>query len=255
MTAHLIGVTGVPGTGKSYFARSARDLGKTAVAVCDPKEVSFYGANDVTLFADLEWRPHLGQFHSTAMSKLLTWLDACGKDADLRYVVIDPVSEVSDFAMREVLKVHATNDPSDVEYGRAYTAHDQQIKTLMTELRRLFAVGKTVICTFHGQMKELEGQGTAKAVGGFKGKAELKFDEQLLPVMATNIRQRIQSPFDLWLYTMPQGFGPARRYYVTAQADAQRPAKHSVAFKPGTNLAMIGNSLKELLSVIQEPTP
>jgi hypothetical protein len=151
MTAHMIGIVGVPGSGKSHFARSARDLGKTAIALPDPKEAAFYGGDGVQTFSDLDWRPHLAEYRATALLDLLRWLDAVGK-SDARYVVVDPFSEVSDLALHEVLKPHATNDPRDVEYGRAYTAHDQQIKTVVTELRRLVVRGKTVICTFHGKM-------------------------------------------------------------------------------------------------------
>lgn len=252
MAGHLIGVTGLPGSGKSHFARSAREVGKTLIALTDPKEQSFYGKEGVTLFADLDWRPHLGSYNATALTALLAWLDARGKD-DAQYVVLDTFSEASDLAMHEVLKVHATNDPSDVQYGRAYTAHDQQIKTLVTELRRLVVRGKTVICAFHGQMKELEGQGDAKKAKGMSGESEWQFDEQMLPVMCTSIRQRIHSPFDLWLYTKPEGFGPARKYFVTAVADSVRPAKHSVIFKPAPiTPARIPNTVAALLQSLQE---
>lgn len=254
MTAqgHLIGVTGLPGTGKSHFARSARTCGKTLVALTDPKEASFYGTEGVSMFADLDWRPHANEYLATAFNDLLKWIGERAKD-DSQYVVIDTGSEVSDLAMHEVLKMHSTNDPSDVTHGKAYTGHDQKIKELVTELRRCVIRGKTVVMTFHGQMKELEGAGDAKKTKGMSGDQEWTFDEQMLPVMNSSIRQRIHSPFDLWLYTKPMGFGPARRYTVTAIADNVRPAKHSVTFKPGANPAMIGNTMQELLSILDAP--
>lgn len=254
MSGHLIGVTGIPGTGKSHFARSARAVGKTLVALADPKEQSFYGAENVTLFADLDWRPSLNQYKADALNRLFAWCVAAGK-SDAAYVVIDTMSEVSDLTMHEVLKLHATADPGDVPHGRAYTAHDSQIKSLMTELRRMVIAGKTVICTFHAQLKELEGVGEAKKQKGMSGGDEWTFDEQMLPVLNTSMRQRIAAPFDLWLYTVPVGFGPGRKFYVTAQSDNVRPAKHSVTFKPGVNIARIGNTVSELLAVIQEPAP
>ena len=251
MTAHMIGVVGVPGTGKSHFARSARELGKTAIALTDPKEASFYGAEGVTMFHDFDWRPHASIYSADAFLKLLAWCDAQAK-SDAAYVILDTGSEASDLAMHEVLKMHGTNDPSDLPYGRAFTGHDQKIKELVTELRRIVARGKTVIVAWHGQMKELEGAGAAqkRASFGDKNIQEFKFDEQLLPAMMTQMRQRIHSVFDLWLYTNPIGFGPARKWFVTAQADSVRPAKHSVNFKPGTNLAMIPNDMKALLGAI-----
>lgn len=252
--SHLIGVTGIPGSGKSYFARSARALGKTAIALTDPKEAGFYGADGVTVFADLEWRPHMSQYNADAMTRLFAWLDARSED-DSQFVVLDTGSEASDLAMHEVLKVHSTDSPADIPYGRAYQGHDNQFNALITELRRLVARGKTCIVTFHGQMKELEGAGDAAKRPSFadKNKLEWQFDDQMLPALRTALRQRIAAPFDLWLYTKPVGFGAARKYYVTAIADQVRPAKHSVTFKAGTNPAQIPNTLSDLLGAIVEP--
>ena len=250
---HLIGVTGLPGTGKSHFARSARAAGRTRIALTDPKELSFYGEDGATVFGDLGWRPHANQFAATAFAALLAWCAERVTD-DSEFVVIDTGSECSDLAMHEVLKVHATNDPGDIAHGRAYTAHDQQFKCLITELRRIAAAGKTVIVTFHGQMKELEGAGDAKKAKGISGDQEWKFDEQMLPVLCTSLRQRIHSPFDLWLYTVPVGFGPARQWFVTAQADAVRPAKSSVTWNAGVNTARIPNTLPALLAALAPAT-
>lgn len=250
----LIGVVGLPGSGKSHFARSARELGKTAVALTDPKEETTYGTEGVTTFYDLDWRPHVNSYNATGFNRLLAWCDAqCGSDA--KYIVIDTGSEASDLAMHEVLKIHATGDPSDVPHGKGWTGHDQKIKELVIELRRLQARGKTVIVTFHGQMKELEGAGTAQKRVSFgdKNVQEFKFDEQLLPAVYGSIRQRIHSVFALWLYTNPIGFGAARKYYLTAVADNVRPAKVAagITFKAGVQASMIPNTLKALLESVE----
>jgi hypothetical protein len=247
---HLIGITGLPGEGKSYFARSARELGKTLVALTDPKEAGFYGNEGVSVFSDLDWRPHLQKFDATALTKHLQWLDARMAD-DSQYIVVDTGSEVSDLAVHEVLKIHNTNDMRDVPYGRAYTAHDAQMKTWLNELRRLVVRGKTVIVTFHAQLKERKGD--AKKEKGMDGTLEWSFDEQMLPALNTSYRQRIHSAFDLWLYTKPMGFGPARQFQMIAIPDNVRPAKHSVTFKPGTNPAQIPNTLRALLGMIEAP--
>lgn len=250
---HLIGVTGLPGTGKSHFARSCRAVGKTAIALTDPKESSFYGTEGVTLFADLEWRPHLGQFQADALNRLFPWIDVTSK-SDARFVVIDVGSEVSDLAMHEVLKVHSTDNPRDLEYGRAYTGHDGQFRNLLTELRRLMVRGKIVVVTFHGQMKELEGAGDAQKKKQMSGELDWQFDDQMLPALQSSFRQRVHSAFDLWLYTKPLGYGAARKYNLTAIADNVRPAKHSVTFKAGVNPAMIPNTMQDLLNSLTEVT-
>ena len=254
--AHLIGVVGVPGSGKSFLARSAAKAGETHVAIIDPKEEAFYASSGckVELITDLDWRPHLREFNATGYLRLLKWLDARAKDAS-KFIVIDPMSEASDLILHEVLKVHQTNDPSDLDHGRAYTGHDQKVfSELLIELRRLHARGKTVIATFHAAMKELEGAGDATKQKAMSGQVEWKFDDQLLPAMnSSKTRQRVSSPFDLWLYTKPQGFGPGRKFYVTAIADQVRPAKHSVTFKAGVNPALLPNTIKDLLAAIEEP--
>ncbi len=250
MTAHLIGVVGLPGDGKSYFARSARQVGRTAIALTDPKELSFYGAEGVTLFSDFDWRPHMGSWSATAMLDLLKWMDARSKD-DSEIIVIDTGSEVSDLARHEVLKIHATDNLMDVGYGKAHAAHDGQMKALINEARRLVVRGKTVIMTFHAQLKEMEGQGEAKKQQGISGQQEWFFEEQMLPSLNTKYRAQIHGAFDIWMYMKPMGFGVARKYFMTAQADQVRPAKHSVNFKAGTNLAMIPNDLKALLSAME----
>lgn len=254
MSAHLIGLVGLPGDGKSHFARSAREVGRTVIALTDPKELSFYGKDGVTLFSDFDWRPHLASYQATAMLDLLKWMDARSKD-DSEYIVIDTGSEVSDLARHEVLKIHATDNLMDVGYGKAHAGHDGQMKALINEARRLVVRGKTVIMTFHAQLKEMEGQGDAKKTKGMTGEMEWSFDEQMLPALNTKFRAQIHGAFDIWLYTKPMGFGPARKYFMTAQADMVRPAKHSVNFRAGTNLAMIPNDLKALLGAIVDDAP
>ena len=258
--ARLIGITGLPGEGKSHFARSCAKLGKTLAACADPKEIAFYAAGGVTaeLFVDLEWRPLAtpATFEATGFRGLLKWMDAAAK-SDAAFVVLDPVSEVSDLAMHETLRIHQTGDPGDVPHGRAYTGHDTQIKALLNEARRCIARGKTVVCVFHGKMKELEGAGDAKKAKSMSGELEWTFDEQLLPVLNTSFRQTIHSAFDIWAYTKPSGFGPGRRYCVTLVTDAVRPAKHSVTLtedakvrQQTVNFTQIGNTMEALLTCI-----
>lgn len=133
MTAHLIGITGVPGEGKSFFMRSARDVGKTAVCLTDPKEAAFYG-KDATLIWDDEWRPHLGPAGAKAAGwlELLKWTEARQSD-DSQFVVYDTGSEATFLAEHEYLKLQGVFSPGDLEYGRGYIGPESLIRGLITE--------------------------------------------------------------------------------------------------------------------------
>lgn len=269
MKPHLIGLVGVPGDGKSHMARSAAELGKTCVALTDPKEASFYGP-EAQLIWDEDWRPHLGAagMQAGGWAKLLGWLAERQKD-DSKFVVVDTGSEATMLAEHEYLKLQNVFTPGDLEYGKGYIGPESLINGMITELRRLVVRGKTVIVTFHGAMKELEGSGQAKDTVTMAGKVEKRFADQLLPVVSgRNIfAQKIGSAFDLWLYTVPQGYDAVaspglpeaaraklarRQFFVTAVPDEVRPAKHSVKFKDGANIARIPNTMKALADVLDE---
>ena len=266
MIPHLIGVTGVPGEGKSHLLRSARDLGKTAVCLTDPKEASFYG-KDATLIWDEDWRPHKAAegLKADGWLRLLKWTEERQTD-DSKFVVYDTGSDATRLAEHEYLKLKGVFSPGDLEYGRGYSGTETLIHGLITEWQRLVVRGKTVLVSFHGVMKELEGAGATTAKKAMTGEVVEKFAEKLLPnVTGRNLMaQTIGSKFDLWLYTVPQGYDstvalpPAaaakakRQYFVTAVADDVRPAKHSVTFKAGVNAARLPNTVKDLLSALDE---
>ena len=270
MSAHLIGVTGNPGEGKSDLARSATVVGKTAVLLTDPKEVGFWKAPEnprfkpenlttVDLIVDSEWRPHLGTpegLKAGGYTKMMRWFDDRSRD-DSEFVVVDTGTEATVLSEHECLKAAGVFNVSDLEYGRGYTGTATLNRALVNEWRRLFALGKTVIVTFHARMKEMEGAGEAQKKKAMSGEMEWRFDEQMLPVVTgTNaVAQSFGSPFDLWLYTKPQGVGANRRYFVTALPDTVRPAKHSVTFKEKVDgkpvlPGMLPNSVQAILGVI-----
>jgi hypothetical protein len=272
VSAHLIGIIGIPGDGKSHFARSATLLGPTAVALTDPKEASFYRAPSgvdfnpkqlVTLdeFYDLDWRPHLGApkgLQAGGYTRLMRWLDQQA-EAKVPYVVLDTGTEASRLAQHACLKVAGVFSPGDIEYGRGYSGTDTLVLALWNECKRLHARGTTVIVTFHAGMKEGEGAGDAvKRTSMGKDPVtkeairEWTFDDQLLAVGEGRNKtvQNWSASFDLWLYTKPTGFGPGRKFFVTAVPDAVRPAKASVTWKEGAQPQRLPNTVGAVLDAI-----
>jgi len=240
------------------------------VLLTDPKEVGFWKAPEnprfkpanlttVDLIVDLDWRPHLGVpdgLKGGGYTKMMRWFDARQKD-DSEFVVVDTGTGAALLAERENFKSLSIFKPGDADHGRGYTGTDTLLRAVITELRRLHARGKTVIMTFHGRMKELEGAGDAKKKKDMSGEEVLKFSEQMLPILSgTNaMAQSFGSEFDLWLYTKPTGVGVARQFYVTAVSDEARPAKHSVTFKEKVDgkpvlPGMLPNSVRAILGVI-----
>ena len=255
--AHLIGIVGIPGSGKSHLARSAVEVGRTFAALTDPKERTFYAGSgaDLEVIDDPDWRPHLEKAGAQASGhrELMAWFDARQQD-DSEFVIVDTGTEASFLAEHEYLKMHGVFAPGDLDYGRGYTGPERLIKAQLTEARRCVARGKTVIFTFQGGMKELEGAGDPSKKRSMSGEQEWRFDEQMLPIVAGRniLAQQIGSAFDLWLYTKPTGFGPGRKYFVTAISDQVRPAKNSVTFKDGVKAGMLPNTMKELLEAVED---
>ncbi len=261
--AHLIGCVGIPGSGKSHLARSAVEVGRTYAALTDPKERTFYAGSgaDIEVIDDPDWRPHLGSPDGAIADghrKLMEWFDARQQD-DSEFVIVDSGTEAGYLAEHEYLKMQNVFAPGDLDYGRGYTGPERLIKAQLTEARRCVARGKTVIFTFQGGMKELEGAGDPSKKRSMSGEQEWRFDEQMLPITAGRnvLAQQIGSAFDLWLYTKPSGFGPDRKYYVTAISDQVRPAKNSVTFKKKINgkpvlPGLLPNTMKGLLEAVED---
>lgn len=249
----LIGIAGPPKTGKSTFARSAAQLGKTAVALTDPGELEFYRSqcDDVTVFFDDEWRPFKGQYNPTGFKALMKWLES-HEESDTKFIVIDHGPGLGELCMHENLRMAQTDNPKDMPYGTGYTGHDRLMLQLIQQLQLLAKRGKHIVITWHVKMKEMEGVGDAKERKQMTGEVEKEFDEQLLPVLSTSFRQAIPGYFPVWLYTRPIGYGKGRKYLVTAVPDETRPAACRLDFKPDVDPAKIPNSMGEFFKALKE---
>jgi len=259
MSGKLIGVLGIPGTGKSHFARSCAEVGPTSALLLDPGEREFYerllAPDRVAVLWDEGWRPFFGEYQATAYTNVMKWLGAQA-DGDATFIVIDPASEITHLAMHEILKLHKTDDPSALEHGRAYTQHNNYAHQFLQELRRLRARGKTVVAPFHVAMREAEGVGQPVAVQGRQKDAtgklvtELRFEERLMPVLLSNFRQHVAGYFDAWLTTVTEGAGVGLRRFVSPYMSGASLAKTRLAFREPAKVARIPNTMKAFLEVL-----
>lgn len=258
--AEMIGILGPPKTGKSHFARSCAEVGKTVVGLLDSTERKFYESAGLQpkVFVDFEWRPRMKIYKATAFDEYYKWLYGLAS-SDAEFIITDPVDRLSECAMHEVLKMHGSDDPKSAgSHGEAYMAHDRLVNQVLDLYEFLESRGKWVVCVWHSRMKEFEGVGEAIKVDSWGGKdekgrkiKETKFEDRMLPVLLSNLRQAIAGRFSGWMFTRVTGEGPGTKFYLSAQQDQARPAGARMEFKKGTILGMIPNTMKSLLEVLE----
>ena len=246
MNGLMIGRLGVPGTGKSYFLRSAAALGKTAVAITRPSELDGYTSDiETEVFWDEQWLPSLDLFTATGYGKLLRWVNAQLAKPDVKVIGVDTGSDVSDLIRHDVLKLARSDDLKAAgEYGVGFTGHDNKLKEFLNLLQVAALRGKHVIVTWHVKMKEKEGTTPEP-----DRKGDVAFEERLLPVIATPFRQFVAGYFSLWLYSAPSNEGST--YFTMAKADLASPAKSRVKFKKEANLIRLPNEVQPLLNLLE----
>lgn len=247
--ARLISVAGGPGTGKSTFILSASAVGKLAVALSPVAELDTYAGHDVEyeVFVDEGWQPFKDRYEASAYNRLMKWLDNIDKRKDIGIVGVDAMSAVSDLIMHEATKMNKTDNPMDIEHGRAYGSHNGMMKQLIQQLELIQLHGKHVIVSWHVQLRESEGAGEAKKVVDKKGNVEFKFEDRLLPIMHGSMRQDIAKHFSLFFHTKLVGKGLGVKYFLQAVPDEVAPAKTRVKFKEGVNPLRIPNDFKTVL--------
>lgn len=251
----MIGVIGPPGTGKSEFiARAeawARKNKKRVAVACVPfGEKESYPESEsfvVKTFDDIGWAPPGNKFKGDAYMKLYRWLGNLAKLDDIGLVAVDTFSEVTHLAMHDVLETYGTGDPSEPGHGAAYIGHNRRIMDLKQQLERLCLAGKHVVCTFHGEMREMAGKGKAEEKVTMKSQNRddkvLTWDDQYVPAMLSAIREKIPGWFSLWLFASCIGAGAGAKYTVSSLPVEGVPAKRrkSVQLKlkpPMTEAAM-----------------
>ena len=232
----MIGVIGPPGTGKSEFIARAEEWAKKnskriAVACIPFGEKESYPESDlfvVKTFDDIGWAPQDNKFKADAFMKLYRWLGNVAKVDDIGLVAVDTFSEVTHLAMHDTLETYATGDPSEPGHGAAYIGHNRRIMDLKQQLERLCLAGKHVVCTFHGEMREMAGKGKAEEKVTMKsqnGDKVLTWDDQYVPAMLSAIREKVPGWFSLWLFASCAGVGLGAKYTVSSLPVEGVPAK------------------------------
>lgn len=250
------GIAAPPGKGKSHLIRSMAEVGKLAVAITDPAELDLYGGYDLEyeLFSDEGWSPRKKEWGATDHVRLLKWIEATSKRPDIRCIGLDHMSGAatspgaSDLAMNDSLKIHQVGNPLELAHGQAYIGHANNMRDLLTELRRAAARGKHVMAAVLVQLRESE---TEVKPGGNE------FMEQLLPAVHGTVRQHLSASFSLWLHGYTTGSGPGTEWHVSAIQDKVRPAKGRIQFKEkdakgkAVNITCLPNVFAEILEVIK----
>jgi len=244
----LIGRLGIPGSGKSWFVRSAAAVGKTWVAVTDPQELHGYEASErieTRLFYDDAWHPAIDLWSGNAWGGLLKELYALKERKDVAIVAIDSMTGASELASHDIRKLTKSVTLKEVgEYGLGYVRYSAHLGQLLAILKVLALNGKHVICTFHIAEREQEGAGSGRMVNG-----ELEFEDRLLPVLERSREvQSIAGHFALWLYSSVVG----TQYRVQSLPDQANPAKSRLVFDPKLSVnGRVDNDLAKVLAAIK----
>ena len=110
----MIGRLGVPGTGKSYFLRSAAALGKTAVAITRPSELDGYTSDiETEVFWDEQWLPSLDLFTATGYGKLLRWVNAQLAKPEVKVIGVDTARRRISLSLKQLSSAPASYEPHE----------------------------------------------------------------------------------------------------------------------------------------------
>ncbi len=281
MKSMLIAVAGTAGTGKSTFllsgARWALGQGNRAAIACVPvSEADGYPNEEGVLvksFSDYNWNPRKDQYKATGFNRLLDWLEMMETPQykDVVFVGIDTMSATSELAEHECLSMEGVGDPSELDYGRGYIGTTRQMRYLMDVLNRLcYKHGKFVVCSFHVEMKEMEGIGNAVSVKDMKSGQDasgerlerLKFEEKLQPILQgqNKYRSEIRGKYSLWLEASCSMKRNVIKYTMSSVPSIASINKSRVELTPpegagdGWNKE-IPNSFEVLVRAIEPQTP
>jgi len=236
----LMALTGPPVCGKSWTIKSAAKWAevqnkKIAVACMPVAEADSYqgleaAGHDIKIFGDPDWNPFFDQTQAEGYMKMMRWLRSLEKASDVAVIGIDTMTGASELAEHACLSLANVTTIDAQDFGRGYTGTTDNMKHLMTQLRRLaYRFGKHIICGFHVEFKELEGAGDAVEVKDMaSGKdadnrslTRLRWEKRILPQLAgTNRYQgKIMGEFSLILRNEIEQKGANIQGFLRVQPD------------------------------------
>ena len=204
-----IDIIGMPGSGKSHFAKSALAVGKAFAFVAPEAEIMSYAGSDLEyeVLRDPEWNPATGTTKVEAYAKMGQALDALGKRDDIKTVIFDTASAgPSEAVWRAVLSSLGSVNPQTLKnpFG-PYMTYPIWMAAWLDKVDLLrFRKKLNIIKLWHGQMAELEGQGTVRKESTPEGRVLMRWDEAMLPeVKGRVLPQSITKWSDLAFYSEP----------------------------------------------------
>lgn len=265
---------GVPGSGKSHFARSAiryaqKQGGKAFVFMAPAAELAGYAGMDVEyeLLVDEDWRPSMGSYGYGSYNKLMTKLAEFEKSAlpPGSVIVFDTMSAgPSDAIWHLILGPLNTDDPAKLNNKYApYTGYASRFSELMDRLDLLrFKQRVHIIALWHEDVREAEGQGaprkeTVKEGGDLVVKT--RWDAARLPMMRGGLRQDVSKWFDLNFYASPVVGSAPFRCELVVVPDGTRLAKSRLhileALQKKQQSGGVPNDFAELMKIVATATP
>lgn len=262
---------GPPGTGKSTFLGSCGRLGPAKLLATKPREANSWLyretgiAADAEVFQDVGWRPSLGRYDATAYTALLRRIWALFDDDTFDFVLVDPYTDVVDFALHELLATRKAASPGETSDGQSIYG---SLKHKLTEITQALTAlqfakkPKHVIVSVHTMPAKEDTVLSAKQGGGTKESADnraqgIVYEGNVLPMIEGSYRMKFGGEFDAVFFSdiehtteiIDRKSVKTSRYVIQVAPDAERHSKQT--FGPIFAERTLPNDFAAILQILQ----